>query len=424
LKGEDNLIRLLQKQDLEAAANIAAFAYPGMNIQTAEKKTEFVGRLTKEQEEQNGIHYFGYFNEEEELLGMYRLNDFECNLNGKFQRVFGIGMVAVHLLHKKEKIAFELLSHFHEYANQENVILVSLYPFNPSFYRKMGYGYGPMKYEFKIKPNALITNGEKGLVKFLSPKDEEAIVSLYNHYAQKNHGMIKRTWTERQRIKNATTNYVGVVENGQLLGALAFTLEPVKDSHYLHQHMIVHEWIWTDPTGYKQLAAWLHSQQDQVDRIIFRTNDKSFLQALTSPLNDSNHLIPSAYHEVATSGTGLMYRITDVIDFIHEMNSHQLRKPNEYTRIVLEIEDTFLQTQNGLYEVIYNDDFWTATKLSNSTEEANIQIGIHDLSSWWMGCVSIETLYNYGTVTINNVNIKMLDEWFKPLRSPICFTSF
>ena len=366
------MIRLLLEQDFKQAANIAALAYPAMNIQTSEKKTEFVERLTKEQHEENGIHYFGNF-KEDELLGIYRLNDFECNVNGKFQRIFGIGMVAVHLLHKKEKIAFELLSHFHEYARKENVALVALYPFNPSFYRKMGYGFGPMKYEFKIKPNAFITNGDKGLVKFLTPEDEEAIVSLYNDYAQKHHGMIKRTWTELQRIQNATTNYVGVLEEGKLCGALAFTLEPVKDSHFLHQHLIVHEWIWTKPSAYHQLASWLYSQHDQVDRIVFRTNDSSFVYTVTTPSNDSNHLIPSVYHEVATVGSGLMYRITNVINFIREMNFHHLRRPDESIRILLEIEDTFLIEQNALYEVTYNGDFWNATKLSVSNEEANIK---------------------------------------------------
>lgn len=418
------MIRLLEKRDLVQAADVVAFAYPGMNIQSLEKKAEFIERLTKELDEENGIQYFGYFNKEDELLGLYRLNDFECNVNGKFQRLFGIGMVAVHLLHKKEKIAFGLLSHFHKYARQENVSLVSLYPFNPSFYRKMGYGYGPMKYEFKIKPDALITNGEKGLVKFLTSQDEEAIVTLYNDYAQKNHGMIKRTWTERQRIKSGVLNYVGVKENEQLIGALAFTMEAIKDSHFLHQHLIVQEWIWTKPEAYKQLASWLHSQQDQVDRLIFRTHDQSFVHALINPLNGSNHLIPSVYHEVATAGTGLMYRITNVIDFIHEMNFQQLKKPDEYTRILLEIEDTFLAEQNGLYEVIYNGDFWNTTKLTNSAEKANMTIGIQDVSAWWMGCVSLDALNNYGAVILDNLDIKSLDEWFKPKQGPICLTSF
>jgi predicted acetyltransferase len=418
------LIRILQKQDFEQAANIVALAYPGMNLQTTEDKIKFVERLTTEQAEENGIDYFGYFNETEELLGIYRLNDFECNVNGKFQHVFGIGMVAVHLLHKKEKIAFQLLSHFHQYARQENVALVSLYPFNPSFYRKMGYGYGPMKYEYKIKPDAFIANGDKGLVKFLSPNDEVAIVDLYNEYALQNHGMFKRTWSERRLIKNAATNYVGVVENDKLIGALAFTLQPVKDSHFLHQHMIVYEWIWSTPNAYKQLASWLFSQQDQVERIIFRTNDQSFLYALANPLNGSNHLIHSIYHEVATAGTGLMYRITNIDAFVKEMNFVNNRRPDGFTRLLLEIEDTFLIEQSGTYEFIYNGDFWSSSKLINTNEEVNIKIGIHDLSSWWMGCVSLEALHKFGEVNVNNIDINLLDSWFKPNSSPICFTSF
>lgn len=418
------LIRLLEKQDFEQAVNIYSLAYPGMGLQSTEKKTTYGERLIKEQEEQTGIHYFGYYGPNEELLGVYALHDFEGNVNGKFQRVFGIGMVAVHLLHKKEKIAFKLLSHFHAYARQENVALVTLYPFNPSFYQKMGYGFGPARFEFKIKPNVLITDGEKGLVKFLTADDEEAIVQLYNDYAEKHHGMMKRTWSERQHIKNGMKQYVGVEENGELIGAIAFALQPVKDSNFIHHHLVVFEWIWTKPRAYKQLASWLQSQQDQVDRIIFRTNDKSFMHALTNPSNDSNRIIPSVYHEVATTGIGLMYRITNVIDFIDELNFQSIRKPDHNIKLFIYVEDTFIKEQSGLYEVIYNGDFWNATKLSKSKEEANLQIGIHDLSSWWMGCVSLQALYDYGVVTINNIDIKMLDEWFKPQNSPICFTAF
>ncbi|MFF2755500.1 enhanced intracellular survival protein Eis [Psychrobacillus sp. NPDC058041] len=418
------MIRLLEKEDFEQAVKIYALAYPGMGLQPTEKKVAFVERLIREQEEQTGIRYYGYFSHNDELLGVYALHDFEGNVNGKFQRVFGIGMVAVHLLHKKEKIAFKLLSHFHELARHENVSLVTLYPFKPSFYQKMGYGFGPTRYEFKIKPNALIANGEKALVKFLSTEDEEEIVRLYNDCAETTHGMMKRTWSERQHIKNGVKQYVGVEEEGKLIGALAFTLQPVKDSNFIHHHLVVSEWIWTKPSAYKQLASWLQSQHDQVDRIIFRTNDKSFIHALTNPSNDSNRIIPSVYHEVATTGTGLMYRITNVIDFIHEMNFQSCRKPNENTKLLLFVKDTFLDEQNGLYELTFNGDFWNVTKQSSSKDEVNLIIGIHDLSSWWMGCVSLEALHQYGGVTISNVELNMLDEWFKPKDYPICLTAF
>ncbi|SDO00229.1 Predicted acetyltransferase [Psychrobacillus sp. OK028] len=419
------MIRLLQTEDWKQAADIASLAYPGMLIQSDEKKKEFIERLETEQSQDNDIQFFGCFDEQsDELLGIFRVNDFECNINGKFQRIFGIGMVAVHLLHKKEKIAFKLLSYFHNYARQENIALVSLYPFNPSFYRKMGYGYGPLRYEFKFKPGALITDGNKSKVKFLSPSDEEAIVSLYNEYAQKNHGMFKRTWKEREYIKARKTYYVGVEEENRLVGALAFTLEPVKDSHFLHQHMIIHEWIWSNPSAYKQLASWVSSQQDQVDRVIFPTNDKSLVYSLSNPMNDSNHVIPSVYHEVAASGSGIMYRITNIETFVNDTNFHGLGKPQGNTKVLLEVEDSFIPEQQGIYELSYSSDQWKIHKVERNHGQANISIGIHDLSSWWMGCVTIESLYNYGEVKVQQQNPKELDDWFKPKNGPICFTSF
>ena len=417
------MIRLLQSKDLKQAADIASQAYPGMLIQSDEKKKEFIERLEIEQNENNGIQFFGCFDEQEELLGIFRVNDFECNINGKFQRIFGIGMVAVHLLHKKEKVAFQLLSYFHRYARRENVALVSLYPFNLSFYRKMGYGYGPLRYEFKFKPEHIIADGNKSRVKFLTPADEDAIVSLYNEYAQKNHGMLKRTWKEKEYIKTRKTYYVGVEEGSRLVGALAFTLDPVKDSHFLHQHMTIHEWTWSSPSAYKQLASWLSSQQDQVDRIIFRTNDQSFVYSLSNPSNDSNHVIPSVYHEVATTGSGIMYRITNVESFVNENNFYGLGRPQDNTKVILAIEDTFITEQQGVYELSYSGDQWQIKKVEKNIQ-ANLTIGIHDLSSWWMGCVSIESLFKYGEVMINQLDPKKLDEWFKPKSGPICFTAF
>lgn len=418
------LIRVLGENDFESAADLVSMAYPGMGIQTEEKKKEYMERLNREQKEQNGIQFYGCFNEKQELVGIYRRSDFECNINGQFQRLFGIGMVAVHILHKKEKVAFELLNHFHEEARKEKVALVALYPFSSSFYRKMGYGYGPLKYEFKIKPGALNSNGEKDLVELLSPSDVEEITTLYNSFVANHHGMIKRTWSERQHIKNAASRYVGVRENGELIGALAFTLQMVKDSHFLHQNMIIHEWIWIYQKGFKQLEAWIHSQQDQVDRIIYGTNNPAFVYSLNNPPNDSNHLIPSVYHEVATTGSGLMYRISDIPLFFEQMNYQALRKPINEQVITLSVKDSFIQEQEGSYKLIYLDGNWHIEKVEEDLKEVNIEIGIHDLSAWLMGCVSLKDLDSYGEIVVNGCNPENLDDWFKPRTAPICMTNF
>ena len=400
----DSLIRVLGEKDFEAAADLASMAYPGMGIQSDEKKKEYEERLKREQREENGILFYGCYNAKEELVGIYRRNDFECNINGQFQRLFGIGMVAVHILHKKEKVAFELLNHFHQEARKEKVALVALYPFSSSFYRKMGYGYGPLKYEFKIKPGALNSNGEKDLVELLSPSDVEEITTIYNSFAANHHGMIKRTWSERQHIKNAASRYVGVRENGKLIGALAFTLQSVKDSHFLHQNMVIHEWVWLNQKGFKQLEAWVHSQQDQVDRIIYGTNNPAFVYSLNNPPNDSNHLIPSVYHEVATTGSGLMYRISDIPLFFKQMHFQTLRKHEKHQEIIIKVEDTFIVEQSGLYKLTFLDDKWHIEKVEVDLDQVNLEIGIQDLSAWWMGCVSLKDLDSYGEVVVKECN--------------------
>ena len=133
--------------------------------------------------------------------------------------------------------------------------------------------------------------------------------------------------------------------------------------------MIIHEWIWSNPSAYKQLASWVSSQQDQVDRIIFRTNDQSFVYSLSNPSNDSNHVIPSVYHEVATTGSGIMYRMTNIESFVNGTNFHGLGRPLENTKVLLAIKDSFLAEQQGLYELSYSKEQWKIHKVKSTHEQ-------------------------------------------------------
>ncbi len=417
------MIKLLEDKDYSQAAHVAALAYPGMDSQTPAKREELAERLKREQETENHIRFYGYFDEQETLMGMYRIGDFTINLNSRLERMLGIGMVAVHLLHKKEKIAFKLLSDFHEKARQEGVGLVALYPFNPTFYRKMGYGYGPMKYEYSLKPDTIVTDGRKENLRYLDAADEEEMVKLYNKYASNNHGMLQRTWSERQHIKNGAANYVGVEIEGELVGVLAFSLKKISDDNFLHQRMYVHEWVWSSTEGYRQLAAWLHSQQDQVDRIVIRTFDTSFIYTLTNPSNGSNRLIPSVYHEAATVGSGLMYRIVHIPVFVEALQS-TLQKPASSERFLMKVEDTFIPEQDGIFEMIFDGDSWSAKKIEETEEKVDLSIAIQELSAWLMGCTSLEELSKYGIVELETQMAIQLDSWFKPRKSPICLTNF
>ncbi|MDW0117526.1 GNAT family N-acetyltransferase [Sporosarcina thermotolerans] len=418
------MIRLLTKSDLEQAASLVAMAYPGMQLSGEEAQKAFIERLTIEIESQNNLKFYGLFNEQNELLGLYKLHKLNGNVNGEIVRIWGIGMVAVHFFHKKEGIAKQLLQHFHELARQENVGIVSLYPFNTSFYQKMGYGYGPTRYQYKLKPASFPNSGDRKKVVMLSAAEEEKIVAVYNEFVSMHHGMMERTWHERNVIKKKVSHYAGVYEGDALVGALAYTLQPVKDSHFLHHDMNILEWVWTKPSAFVDMCTWIHSQQDQVDRVYVRTHDESLIYHFDDPRNDSNRLIPSVYHEIGTVGTGIMYRISSIESFVQQTNFNSLNRPESPVTISIFLKDSFIQEQNGRYQLTFSEDTWSIEKSFDSIEDVDLSIAVSDLSSWWMGCVSMEQLVQYGKVEVNNWPAKQLDRWFMPTTKPVCLTSF
>lgn len=418
------MIRLVTTSDLEQAAALLAMAYPGMQIAGDEAQKTFIERLSLEIESENNLSFYGLFTKQNEMLGLYKLHDFKGNVNGKMIRIWGIGTVAVHFFHKKEGVAKQLLQHFHELARQENVGIVSLYPFNTSFYQKMGYGFGPTRYQYKLKPASFPSNGNRKQVVMLSTTNEEEIVAVYNKFGSMHHGMMERTWHERNLIKRKVSHYAGVYEEDELVGALAYILQPVKDSHFLHHDMNILEWVWTKPSAFIDMCSWIHSQQDQVDRVYVRTHDEAIIYQFEDPRNDSNRVIPSVYHEIGTVGTGLMYRISSIQSFVEQTNFNSLERPDSPVTITLFVQDSFIPEQNGSYHLRFSENGWSIEMSSESKEEFDLVIRISDVSSWWMGCVSLEQLVQYGKVEVKNWQAKQLDRWFMPTRKPVCLTSF
>ncbi|MCG3088953.1 GNAT family N-acetyltransferase [Sporosarcina cyprini] len=417
------MIRLLTENDVAQAVSVIAMAYPGMQLSTVEAQNAFMERLRVELEADNNLKYYGLFDEQDELRGLYKLHELNANVNGKLVRTWGIGTVAVHIHYKKEGIAKQLLQHFHELARQEDIGIVSLYPFHTSFYQKMGYGYGPTRYQYKFKPSSFPSSGNRKKVVQLSNAYEDEMVAIYNKFVSMHHGMMERTWLERFQIKKSVSYYAGVYEDNDLVGVLSYILQPVKDSHFLNHEMNILEWIWTKPSAFRDMCAWIHSQQDQVDRVVVRTHDESLIYQLDDPRNDSNRLIPSVYHEIGTAGTGLMYRMTSITSFVQETNFHSLDRPDHPVTITLFVQDTFLPEQNGCYQITFNEISWSIKKVEDCMN-VDLRLMVSDLSSWWMGCVSLEQLVQYGKVEVKNWPATQMDRWFMPRTKPVCLSSF
>ena len=146
-------IRKLNSEELKEFVDIVTNAYPGIMQPTEEMKEATLKRFSERQDQDDSLDFFGLFRNDR-LLGGMRLHYYQMNLFGKYISVGGVGLVAVDLLHKKEKAAKELLEYFLSFFLDKGTNMVLLYPFRPDFYKKMGFGYGPKMHQYRFTPDS------------------------------------------------------------------------------------------------------------------------------------------------------------------------------------------------------------------------------------------------------------------------------
>ena len=142
-------IRLLTLPDLPQANEIRQNAYPTMEDRSPKGQQRAVDRLAL-QMEQNDLDIYGLFRNEE-LLGVMKLYDFTMNFMGQLIPLGGLGGVAVSLLHKKKGVAREMVQFFQRHYEERGYPFTALYPFQPDFYRQMGYGFGTRRFGISSK---------------------------------------------------------------------------------------------------------------------------------------------------------------------------------------------------------------------------------------------------------------------------------
>lgn len=159
--------KLMQEEEIIKYVNIVMAAYPGVVEASQQTKERLRSVFTHNMSNEPSINYYGLW-EDNDLLGCMRVHDFEMNFFSKIIPVGGVGQVAVDLLHKKERVAKELIDYFYQIFLQKNVHIVALYPFRPDFYKKMGFGYGPTMHQYLIEPSSFPKGPTKQHLKYLN----------------------------------------------------------------------------------------------------------------------------------------------------------------------------------------------------------------------------------------------------------------
>ena len=413
--------RKLESQELPAFARIAVNAYPGMRIASDEDIQKYVERMRKHEELDPRIDYYGLFRSSA-LLGGFCMYNFDMNLLGVRAKAGGIGTLAVDLLHKKEKVARDTVLATLEHFRDGGTNMVLLYPFRPDFYRKMGFGYGTKMNRYSLRPADLPNGRSKEHVVYLGSDDITGIHACYERYFERTHGMMGKPAGEMVRMfDNPQIKVVGCKRDSNITGYMVFSFRQDAHGRFMSNDLLVRELVYDTRADLAELMTFLHSQADQIRKVVIDTQDESFHFLPTDPRDGSDDVIPSVYHVTNAQGVGLMYRVVDVAGIFGILRSHNFG--SETCKVRFAVEDSLLPQNNGS-TVVHFEAGQPTLKGDCYDWEVGVKMPVAEFSSLLVGAVDFTSLYTYGLADISNEkHLSTIDRLFKAPK-PVCLTAF
>ena len=413
-------IEELTERDLDAFVDIVANAYPGMKIFSIEERQNFKERVKQHADEDPTVHLYGVWRDGG-LVGGMRLFDFTMRLFETTIPVGGVGLVAVDLLHKKEKVAKDLIAYFVRHYHDRGTPMVSLYAFRHDFYKQMGFGYGTKTNQYRLKPGNLPRRGTREHLRFLTPADTGAVHACYRRVYARTHGFFARSELFYQRmLEGGEHRVVGVKHGEQISGYFIFTFKPSGPDNVLLNDIHVHELIYEDRATLAELTAFLQTQADQIDRVIVTTQDEYFHHLPLDPRNGSDNWF-YLNHETNAQGLGIMYRISDVRAVLRALHEHDFAGLDCRLRLV--IQDTFFPQNNGATVLHVTEGHMSVH--DDAPSDFEVRLDISEFSSLLMGSVGFRKLYTFGLAEISDARyIDTVDRLFRVWEKPICVTRF
>lgn len=413
-------IRDVREDELDELARITIEAFPGMKVDSQEARERMLERLAKVMKEPI-VHFFAAY-EDEQMVGVMRCYDFTMKLRNTRTLVGGVGGVAVDLRHKKEHVAADMIRFYLDFYREKGAALTALYPFRPDFYHRMGFGYGVKMNRYSFRPDVLPAGGTQGRVEYLSVDNKEEVAACYNRYLERTNGLIVLPpHVLNAMFADQSFRIVGYRENGRLRGYLIFRFEPVPGDNWLVNNLQLRMLIYDDPSALAALLGFLRKQSDQVDRIIYETQDDTFHYLLSDPRDGSGNLLAGLWHESNTQGLGIMYRTVDVSRLFTVLGDHDFGGVT--CRLRLNLTDTFLPENGGSYP--FSIKGGRAEPAAGGEADIEVGMDISDFSSLAVGAVDFRRLYAYGRATISDPgHVMTVDRLFHADIRPWCLTHF
>jgi predicted acetyltransferase len=414
-------IRNLSEKDIDAYTDIAFNAYPSFKNFTKEAMEEYKKVATDILNNDPLVTFYGMF-EDDKLIAVMRLFDFQMNCFGKIITVSGLGFLGVHLMHKKEKVAKAMVEFYEEHFKSRGIPFGLLLPFRPDFYKNMGYGLGTKMNQYRLQTVRIPAYYGDSDLRYIKEEGISKLLDCHTRVVNRTHGMMIKFGDEiRDLFGDEYNRVVGNYDlNGNINGYLVYKFQNGKAGNYTINNIYVKELIYENTEVLRKLLGFLRKQEDQVNLVIFNTEDENFAYLFDNPLNDSLNYIPYGYLETNTQAIGVMYKIFDVKKAFAQCAHRNYNNANLAVRFI--INNDFSKEKEE--EVIVK--FEKGVAILHSKEfEVTVKINIAEFSSLFLGCVSIKGLSNLGLLEVDNEElIEQLDRALYCNEKPVCYTDF
>ena len=409
-------IRILTEAEMPEYARIAFNAYPRFQMGSTEKVQESLVRISKV----DWANVYGVFREGEMVGGMI-FYDFTMNFLGIKTLMGGIGFIAVDLVHKKERVARDMLQFFHEHYLEHGGFVTSLYPFRPDFYKRMGYGLSVKASKYRINTFQIPRGKSKEHIRFVKPEDIDALAACYQRVYEKTHGMCARPQTHFERLLASKTNVVVYADASGIKGYIIFSFKREEpNEHDSLVDLVAHEIVYENPDVLSELLTFLHDQKDQILCVRFKTQDENLHYLFHDPRQTDLSLFPSFNNDVNTQSTNMMYRILSVRKMFDAFKDRNFN--DQSCKLKLAIHDSFLP-ENDVSMILH----FETGKIVEADETFDVEMSadIADFSAVAIGAVNVRSLYNLGKVKLSDAQfLDVVDSIFRVPAKPICITDF
>jgi len=416
----NSTIQQVRPEDSGSLARILIKAYPGPEGISEERLKQIADNLKKELADGTNRPTFGAYRNGE-LLGAFTLPEFTMNLRSATVKIGGVAGLCVDLLHKKEKVARDLMAFALDYYRGKGIHLSALYPFQSEFYKRMGYGYGTTIHQFSVRPDAFPKGSTRAHLVYLTKSDKDAMLACYHECFTSVTGMFRREEQDMHALFHDANTVVGVRRNDRITGYMVFSFPRVKPEYPQKYNILVKEMIYTTHEAFTELCAFLNAQSDQAQRVIVRSQDDRLYYALHDPTNGQFDNFHTTALESYVSAIGMMCRVLNTRDLFEQLAQCDFNGMNGCLKLT--VRDSFCAANNDSVLLNFIDG---RPSLDNPSEpQAVIELDVADLSSLLMGAVRFRTLYDYGLARISDFSkVGWVDRLFISDRAPGCVTVF